>query len=119
MWVKIMAHRAAWAHYYGEWPELTLDHINGVRNDNRIENLRVAGNSINAKNLKMHRRNTTGATGVYRVRRSSRWLAQITADKKYIYLGRFDTFEEAVAARREAEAKYGFTARHGLPQPAS
>ncbi|WP_443700142.1 HNH endonuclease [Pseudomonas sp.] len=58
------AHRLAWAFYYGAWPESILDHIDGIKHNNRIENLRLADLSENLINQKLSSRNTTGAKGV-------------------------------------------------------
>lgn len=49
---KHLAHRLAWLYIYDEWPAGNLDHINGIRNDNRISNLRIASPSQNAANAK-------------------------------------------------------------------
>ena len=108
--VPISAHRAAWALHYGEWPNV-IDHINGDRADNRIANLRSVDKAENAKNRRMHPANKSGALGVIAHRKG--WRAYITHKYQQIHLGVFPTKDEAIAARREAEAKYGFHANHG------
>lgn len=105
---NLLAHRIVWAHYYGEWPDYELDHINRIKTDNRIENLRKADRSINNKNRKLGKNNTSGCKGVEQ-RKSGRWRASIGHQGKRINLGTFETFDEAVAARRAAEIKYGYT----------
>lgn len=57
------AHRAVWELFHGS-THLEIDHINGVRTDNRISNLRAVSRSENSKNMKKNCRNTTGTTGV-------------------------------------------------------
>ena len=107
------AHRIAWFMHYGEWPKDQIDHINGDATDNRIENLRDVSNQENQRNKSRQSRNTSGVTGVHWHKRDKKWIARIKVDKKDLYIGMFDTFEEAVAARKEAEIKYGFHENHG------
>ena len=83
-----------------------IDHINGKTFDNRKNNLRVASKSQNAMNKGLQDNNTSGVTGVYWHKQLSKWVAYITVDGQYIYLGSFNKFEEAVKARKEAEEKY-------------
>ena len=109
---KIYAHRAAWAHYHGEWPE-KVDHINGDPSDNRISNLRSVSHDENMKNVRRHADNKSGFLGVSFCKQTRRWRASITANGKSINLGRFTTKEEAVSARREADRAYGFHFNHG------
>jgi len=59
-----LAHRLAWLYIYGTWPKEQVDHINGIRNDNRIKNLRLATTSQNQWNKKMQKNNTSGIKGV-------------------------------------------------------
>ena len=110
-----LAHRVAYAIYHGEWPTDQIDHINGVKADNRITNLRIVTNQENCRNVSMRGDNTSGVTGVYWHKNGQKWCARIKIDGKYIHLGLFDTLEEAAAVRKAASEKYGFTDRHGLP----
>lgn len=112
--MPFLAHRVAWAHYYGEWPNSLLDHINGQRHDNRIANLRVVNKIENARNAKMNANNTSGATGVSF--RGNAWIARISDGRKLIQLGTFATIEEAVAARQAAERSLQYHENHGRPQ---
>ena len=111
------AHRVAWAIHYGEWPSNQIDHINGVRIDNRIKNLRMVTSQENMRNIKMFNTNTSGVTGVSWAKSKSKWLAMISVDGKNKHLGLFNNLEEAAAARAEASARYGFTKRHGTQAP--
>lgn len=108
------AHRVLWALHYGDTPHQQIDHANGVPYDNRISNLRLATRSENAMNKMASCRNTSGAKGVYWRKRTQKWVPRITVSGKEVYLGVFNTFEEAVEARRAAAGKYhGAFANHG------
>ena len=84
------------------------DHIHGKksRNDNRKSNLRVVNKSKNGMNSDFSKRNTSGVVGVYWKKETNKWFARITVNYKTIHLGYFDSFEDAVKARKKAEEKY-------------
>lgn len=109
----LRSHRVIWAIVHGTWPTGDIDHINGVKTDNRIANLRDVSSSINQRNAKKRDDNTSGYNGVSRYRQSGKWQAHITIDGKNKHLGYFDTPDDAVAARAAAERGLGFTERHG------
>lgn len=94
-------HRLIFMYHHGYLPEF-IDHINGKKDDNRIENLRPATRSQNAFNSKVFKNNQSGITGVSETL-SGKWRARIRVEGKYKHLGVFDTVEEAVACRRNAE----------------
>lgn len=96
------AHRLAWFYVYNEWPSKDLDHINRVRSDNRIANLRLATRSENAQNTKIRINNSSSIIGVSWNKRKNKWRAYITKDYKQIHLGFFDTKEDASLARQKA-----------------
>jgi len=106
------AHSVAWAIHTGQKPPANkqIDHINGDKTDNRLENLRLVSRSENCRNTPIRRNNKTGVMGV--VKKGNRWIANIHNGKQ-IYLGSFETLEEAAQARKNAEAKYGFHTNHG------
>jgi hypothetical protein len=106
----IGAHRIIWMYVNGEWPD-TIDHINGVTDDNRLLNLRNVSNAENRFNLSRTKKNTSGIVGVSRS--GSRWQASIGANGTQYHLGRFDTKEDAIAARKAAETRLGFHPNHG------
>lgn len=106
------AHRVIWKMHYGTDPEL-IDHINGNRADNRIENLRNANHTVNARNQRMNKNNTSGVTGVYWTKRDRHWIAFITDKGKRIALGYFSKKADAIAARKAAEKSYGYHPNHG------
>lgn len=106
-------HRIVWAILTGAWPDDQIDHMNGDPEDNRIENLRVVSNTDNQKNRWISSRNTSGVNGVYWRERDQVWSAAIREGGKQKHLGHFRTRDEATAARRAAEERLGYTARHG------
>lgn len=83
-----------------------IDHINGNTLDNRKINLRVANKSKNGMNRYLQSNNTSGVTGVYWNKNLNKWSSHITINRKNIYLGSFDNFDDAVKVRKEAENKY-------------
>jgi hypothetical protein len=106
-------HRIAWALHYGQWPDGNIDHINGVPSDNRIENLRCVLQATNNRNARRRRDNTSGVTGVLWYEARRKWGVKINRDGKAIFLGLFANVEDAIAARRKAEAKLGYHENHG------
>lgn len=96
--VNYAAHRLAWLFTYGEWPDY-IDHINGVRHDNRICNLRSV---TSTENLQAHRKartdSTSGLLGACYRNDNGKWQARIQCNGKQKSLGQFDSPEEAHAA---------------------
>lgn len=111
--VMYKAHRVAYAISHGRWPEDEVDHINHIRCDNRIANLREVLTSENSRNRKLKKNNATGVTGVFWNKSIGRWAAVIRFEYKQHYLGVYKDFEDAVAARKKAERYFGFHANHG------
>lgn len=108
-----LAHRVAWAIYYGEWPKGEIDHIDGIRSNNRITNLRSVTRQENMRNSAIHRDNTSGVCGVRKHRPSGKWHAQIGVGGRDVSLGYFTNIEDAAAARKSAEQHYGYHQNHG------
>ncbi len=107
------AHRLAWLYMTGAWPTGQIDHINGDPRDNRWLNLRQVNQSQNNANSKLSSRNTTGHKGVTFHKKAKKWMAQISYRGKPMYLGLYDTMEEAAEARRaKATHLFGEFARH-------
>lgn len=96
-------HRLAWLYEYGYFPENEIDHINKIRNDNRICNLREVSRVCNARNGKLSINNTSGVKGVSFFKRDNNWTAQIMINYKTYKLGYYDDFDDAVCARLAAE----------------
>ncbi len=90
-----------------------IDHINGDRGDNRISNLRVVTSTENNRNKAINKNNTSGVTGVTWSKSRRKWIAQIHIGKIGKALGGFDRVEDAIAARKNAETRYGFHENHG------
>lgn len=99
---KVRANRAAVAYQTEEWPnkELYVDHKNRVRHDNRYTNLAVVTPIQNAQNNK--------GVGISFQKTRNKWLAQICVNNKRMYLGRYDTPEEASRAFSIAKEKYHY-----------
>jgi len=110
--VVYLAHRIIWKMVTSEDP-LHIDHINGNRRDNRLENLRSVHFSDNMKNVAVSVRNTSGVLGVFWHKTNRRWNANIYHGKKLIHLGTFDSKESAIKARAKAAAEFGYHANHG------
>lgn len=107
------AHKVIWLLVYGETPKDQIDHINGDRSDNRLENLRMVSFLDNMKNQKMRSTNTSGHTGVYWYKRYDKWVAKINQNNKQITVGYFISKEDAIRARKMAEEKYNYHLNHG------
>ena len=110
--VHYRAHRLVWLYVVGRVP-YEIDHINGIRDDNRISNLREVDRQANARNLSKGCSNTSGVTGISYVGMKSQWRAYITQDYKQVHLGYFNDFFEAICARKSAEYNYGYHENHG------
>lgn len=96
--VRFSCQRLAWLFHTGSWPKENMDHINTIRSDNRIANLREASNSQNNFNSAMKPNNTTGFKGVSRSSRDGKYRAQIAAHGKRILIGVFDDAQSAAEA---------------------
>lgn len=94
---RYQAHRLAWLYVNGDWPLLLIDHINGIRDDNRLVNLRDVGSAANTQNMRRaSRSNSTGMLGVSKSR--GRYHAQIQIGSTHLNLGFFDNPSDAHAA---------------------
>lgn len=103
--------QVAWVLYYGEWPAQEVDHINRVKSDDRISNLRLASKSQQQANTGIKSNNTSGARGVYfyqqrAVKGWAPYWAYITVRGNRLSLGYFDSVEEAATAYTKAAKKY-------------
>jgi hypothetical protein len=110
---EFVAHRVIWAMQTGAWPEDQIDHIDGNKSNNAWANLRPSSDVENRKNMPRQRNNTSGVVGVVWFKPSLKWRAYINVDAKSIHLGYFVNFDDAVAARKAAEERFGFHENHG------
>lgn len=110
--IKYLAHRLAWLYVHGEWPEYEIDHINHDRTDNRLCNLRPATRKENSRNAGLRSNNTSGKTGVSRVKKTGKWKSTIEGK----HLGTFEDFYHAVIARQTAEKLLNYHPNHGVDQ---
>lgn len=88
--------------------ETDIDHIHGrkTRHDNRKSNLRATTRSQNSMNKTVQCNNVSGVSGVCWFPKNNKWRAYITINSKFIHIGLFNNFEDAIKARKEAEEKY-------------
>ncbi len=100
--VLYMAHRLVWLYVFGSFPENQLDHINGVKHDNRLTNLRECSNKRNSENRKMSSRNTSGFRGVSFDKHHGKFKAYVGHNMGSIHVGLFDTAESAAVAAKVA-----------------
>lgn len=96
---NLRGHRLAWYLHYGELPKNFIDHIDGDRANNKIENLRDVTVQENNFNFSL-------AKGYYWQKKDKKFIAQIQVNKQWIYLGRHNTEEEARNAYLEGKKKY-------------
>jgi len=109
LWIlgkRYAAHRVAWFYIHGYWPTKTIDHINLIRNDNRLVNLREATAAENNINRDKQSNNTSGCTGVTWDKSKRKWLAQCSVNGKRYNLGRFHNFDDAQSVYQEFSSKH-------------
>ena len=109
-----LAHRIVWAHQTGAWPKNQIDHINGIRTDNRWTNLRAATQIENMRNRRSERNATSSYLGVCWDSNSMKWKAQIAGK----HIGNFSCeIDAAKAYDRAAHLRYGEFANPNFPPP--
>ena len=106
-------HRIVWAIVHGEWPELQIDHINGIRDDNRLCNLRLATAQQNMIGRRgFSRPSASGYRGVHRTKGSKPFRAYARINGKNVILGYFHCPKEAhavhVAAVLEHHGEFAY-----------
>jgi hypothetical protein len=108
-----LAHRLAWFIHYDVWPKFTIDHINGDAANNKIENLRDVSHQENMRNCRKRPDNTSGVTGVYYHKPSTKWQARGYLNGKARSLGLFVDKQDAIEARKVWEKENGYHENHG------
>lgn len=104
---KYKAHRVAFAIHHGYWPPNEVDHIDRNPLNNRISNLRACDRLENSRNQSVYKNNKSGVRGVRWV--NGKWQASIgPGSGRAVILGRYSMKEDAIAARRAGEKKYGY-----------
>jgi hypothetical protein len=103
-----LAHRLAWLYVYGEWPKNHIDHINGVRDDNRIENLRDVTQRQNCQNKQSNRQGKL--VGTIYDKRDSKFYSRISIKNKLYTITSHETEQQAHEAYLEA---YEFLKENG------
>lgn len=108
-----LSHRLAWLYVHGYFPDEEIDHINGIRLDNRIENLRCVTKNENLLNKGIYVSSKSGITGVHWHKQHRKWVAAITINGKTKHLGLFSNIDQAKLCRENASKVYGFHSNHG------
>lgn len=109
---KFLAHRVAFAICHDRWPTF-VDHINGIRTDNRVINLREVSRRENQMNQRRNTTNTSGHMGVSFNNAAKKWVAYIKVGGQHLHLGSFSMMCDAITARKSAEKDHGFHENHG------
>lgn len=112
---QVMAHRVVWKWHYGTEPD-EIDHVDGDKTNNRIENLRAATRQDNVRNTSIRKTNKSGVQGVYWHAAKRAWIASIRTAGRQVHLGKFATLDDAAACRKLAEREYGYHPNHGRRQ---
>lgn len=116
------AHRLVWCFVFGEWivyPDYEIDHVNGDKADNRIQNLRKCTKSMNQRNGSMRVNNKSGVIGVNWKSKQKVWVARIWDGPHHKFLGNFKQLDDAREARAKAERELGYHPGHGKPSQAA
>lgn len=110
-----LAHRVIFLLMTGAFPEGEVDHEDGDGLNNVWSNLRAVPRSVNARNHRRSKHNTSGCRGVRKS--GSKWEAYIYDNSSIVRLGRFQDIGEAIAARKQAEVSFGYHPNHGSDRP--
>lgn len=102
---KYYAHRLAWLYIHGSWPEEMIDHINGIKSDNRIVNLREASMSQNQSNRGAPVSNSSGFKGVSWDSKKGKWQAKVMVNGKTTFLGYYCNPKDAANAASNGRAR--------------
>lgn len=111
--ISFLEHRLVWLYSHGIMPKDQIDHINHIRDDNRLENLRIVSHQENQRNRSKSKNNVSGITGISWHKSTGKWQAKIKVDGKMEWIGIFEDYFESICARKSAELKYGFHKNHG------
>ena len=107
------AHRLAFLYMTGRFPPNQIDHVDGVKSNNRWCNLRCVSGSENMKNRRIYCNNKSGTMGVFWDEETRKWIAQIRIEGRQVKLGYYSDKDEAIAIRKTAETEHGYHKNHG------
>lgn len=114
---RYYAHRLVVLWFTGSLPKNQVDHIDGNGLNNRVENVREVNSVDNNRNRRRGKRNKSGVVGVQWHVGCRRWIANISVNSKLVHIGYFKRFDDAVAARKSAERRFGYHVNHGSDRP--
>lgn len=109
---KYPEHHIVWLWWYGKLPEEHIDHINHIRDDNRVSNLREVSIGENARN-RTKRNSKVNEVGIWFCKRRKRYIAEITFKGKKVFQRSYEDVEEAIQARETKALELGFHENHG------
>lgn len=110
-----LVHRIIWQLVYGNLtPDIYIDHVNHIRDDNRIENLRIATHKENMKNKAIYKTNKSGFPGVTWHKNSNSWIVTIGVNGKQVTIRYSKDFNEAKNKRIEALNRFDFHTNHAM-----
>jgi len=113
---KYLVHRLVWVKFRGDIPtHLEIDHINDIRDDNRLENLQLLTHAENCAKQLLMKSNTSGYIGISLEKSTEKWRAENRNNGKLKYLGLFKTAIEAAKFRDDFIIKNGFSHRLNFP----
>lgn len=109
---RYLVHRLIFFIHHGYMPEF-VDHKNGIKNDNRIKNLREANHAQNQQNVGISKRNKSGFKNVCWRKDINKWAVTISIDNKNRHFGFYEKLEDAAQVAKEVRSKhYKQFARH-------
>lgn len=106
-------HHIIWCWYYGYYPTKQIDHIDQIRDNNRIKNLREVTQAVNSRNRSRRRNTRVEEAGIWFNRRTRRYVAEITLNQKKVYQRSFENVEDAITSRKAKLIELGFHENHG------
>lgn len=112
--LSVFVHKLLWFIAYNKLPACQIDHINQVRTDNRISNLREVTSAENNQNRRMASHNASGVVGVYWNKEDRRWVAKVTFNGEVFRLGGYKDIDDAEIAVKTFRKEKGFTELHGI-----
>ena len=111
--ISVMLHKLIWFIAYGKLPKVQIDHINQVRTDNRLVNLREVTSAENNRNRKITSNNASGVLGVHWNKIKRRWIGTVTFDGVVYHIGSYKDIDDAEIAVKSFRKEKGFTELHG------